>query len=104
MANGIGLWYNQRSGEMNEKQLKQEIRRLKKVKLACRSGSKERIKLHRQIKTLKKKLEYQSIKDQEKTLIIKEIIKFKPHRINLYKFTVKELKYHLNKLKRGDIK
>jgi len=88
---------------MNEKQIKQEIRRLKKVKLACRSGSVERIKLHRQIKALKKKLSYIKEIDQEKTPIINEIIKFKPYKSNLYKFTVKELQYHLDRLKKGEI-
>lgn len=84
---------------MNEKQIKQEIRALKRVKLACRSGSEERIKLHRQIKELKEKLTYIKEKDQEKTPIIKEILSFKPYITNLYKFTKEELEYHLKKLK-----
>jgi len=86
---------------MTEKQIKQQIRKLKKIKLACRSGSKERIKLHRQIKELKEKLTYTKEIDQEKTSIIKEILTFKPYKINLYKFTKKQLEFHLNKLKQG---
>jgi hypothetical protein len=41
----------------NVKDLKSEIRRLKKIKLECRAGTKERIELHRKIKELKLKLE-----------------------------------------------
>lgn len=40
----------------NLKDLKREIRELRKVKLQCKSGSKERIDLHRKIKDLKKQL------------------------------------------------
>jgi len=39
------------------KQLKQEIRELKKLKLQCQAGSPERIKLHRQLQSLKKQLQ-----------------------------------------------
>jgi len=41
---------------MNPKELKRAIRELKKLKLQCRSGTKERIDLHRKIKALKKQL------------------------------------------------
>ena len=40
----------------NVKDLKKEIRALKKLKLQCRAGTKERIDLHRKIKALKKQL------------------------------------------------
>jgi hypothetical protein len=40
----------------NIKDLKREIRRLRKVKLACRAGTKERVELHRKIKELKQQL------------------------------------------------
>lgn len=84
---------------MNEKQIKQQIRMLRKLKLSCRSGSKERIDLHRKIKALKEKLEYSKIKDAEKTPIIEQILKFKPYKTNLYKFTVKQLEFHLKRLR-----
>jgi hypothetical protein len=40
----------------NIKNLKREIRQLKKLKLQCRTGSKERIELHRKIKGMKLQL------------------------------------------------
>ncbi len=40
----------------NERDLKREIRQLKKLKLQCRAGSKERIELYRKIKELKLRL------------------------------------------------
>ncbi len=43
---------------MNDtKELKRELRQLKKLKKECRAGTKERLDLHRQIVILKKKLE-----------------------------------------------
>jgi hypothetical protein len=49
----------------NVKELKREIRRFKKLKLACRSGTPERIELHRKIKELKKQLEELKKRPQE---------------------------------------
>jgi hypothetical protein len=40
----------------NAREIKSEIRRLRKIKLQCRAGSKERIDLHRKIKELKQQL------------------------------------------------
>ena len=50
---------------MKDKDIKRDIRKLKKIKLACRSGSNERIILHRKIKELKKQLEKPIIIDEE---------------------------------------
>jgi len=87
----------------NEKEIKKEIRRLKKVKLQCRAGSKERIELHRQIKKLKDDLREIKAVDKDKDPIIKEIQKidktFEIVGIDLKKFTVKELEKHLDKIK-----
>jgi len=41
---------------VNIKQIKYEIRTLRKLKLQCRAGTVERIKLHRKIKAFKKEL------------------------------------------------
>ena len=93
----------------NEKDIKREIRKLKKIKLLCRAGSKERIVLHRQIKDLKNKLVNPTIIDPEKDPIIAEILKieaeqkitpkFKDLKIDLHKYTLKQLEIHLKKLK-----
>ena len=88
---------------MTEKDLKQEIRKLKKLKKGCRAGSEERLGLHRQILELKKELESLNIVDEDKTILIIEIKALDPLMdildINLNKFTAKELTFHLNKLK-----
>lgn len=87
----------------NEKEIKKEIRRLKKVKLQCRAGSKERIILHRRIQELKGQLTERKVGNEGKEAIIKEILQydksFEVLGIDLRKFTVKELEYHLQKIK-----
>lgn len=42
---------------MQEKEIKSQIRELKKVKKQCRAGTPERIQLHRKILDLKRQLE-----------------------------------------------
>ena len=88
----------------NEKDIKREIRKLKKIKLLCRAGSKERIDLHRQIKDFKNKLTNPTIFDPEKDPLIAEILKieaeqkitprFKDLKIDLHKYTLKQLEIH----------
>lgn len=90
----------------NTKDIKKEIRRLKKVKLQCRAGSKERITLHRQIQELKSQLTQKKIGNDDKDSIIKEIRNldapyYRDVDIDFYKFTVEQLQFHLNKLKGG---
>ena len=53
---------------MNIKELKREIRQLKKLKLKCRSGSPERIELHRKIKDLKEQLKSIPIEIKEEPI------------------------------------
>jgi len=98
---------------MNEfKELKTEIRELKKLKLQMKAGSQDRIDLHRKIKLLKNKLftlqgkiepinESQDLELQEKNKIIEEILKYQPelkHLLSLHKYNIKQLKFHLQKL------
>lgn len=96
---------------MNEKEIKAEIRRLKKLKLQCRPGSVERLDLEHKIKDLKKKkTEFTTIEPGKENLIT-EILrieaerKIKPRfedlRIDLRKFTEIQLKIHLDKLNKG---
>jgi ABC-type uncharacterized transport system ATPase subunit len=88
---------------MTDQDIKREIRQLKKLKLKCRTGSKERIDLYRQIKDLKKQLTDITIVEPEKIEIITEILKHE--KISIFdeqyynKFSVKELKFYLKKLK-----
>jgi len=88
---------------MSEKEIKKEIRQLKKLKLQCKSGSEERLALHRKIKELKAQLEKNAEGNIEKDPIIKEILKrdtmFEKLGIDLYKFDVKQLQQHLNRIK-----
>lgn len=90
---------------MNTKEIKSEIRRLKKIKLSLRAGDKQRIDLGRQIKVLKKELTERQEVNKEKEDIIIEILKYKPSyikeiKIDYNKFSVKELQKHLERIKK----
>lgn len=86
----------------NEKDIKKEIRALKKLKLQCKSGSKERIDLYRKIKELKNKLIDQNKPEPEKDKIIAEILKLDRVMasidIDLKKHSIEDLQKYLNKL------
>jgi uncharacterized coiled-coil DUF342 family protein len=88
---------------MNEKDIKQDIRKLRKLKKDLKSGSVERLTLHRQIKALQTKLDEIKGFDADKESLVKEIQKldndFETLGINLYKFTKEELEKHIQKLK-----
>jgi hypothetical protein len=98
---------------MTEKEIKQEVRALKKLKLACRAGTPERIDLGRKIKALKKQLPDISTPEPLKEPIIADILRIEAERktiptfeqlgINLQDYTLEQLKTHLKKLntKRG---
>ena len=100
---------------MDIKEIKKEIRKLKKIKLACKSGSKERLTLGRQIKVLKQQLtEAKSQPEPLKLPIIAEILRIEAERksiptfeqlgIDLHKYSIEQLKKHLQKLnKKGGI-
>jgi len=85
----------------NTKEIKAEIRRLRKLKLKCRPGTTERLDLEHQIKALKKqKIQINEVEPGKEKLIA-EIKKLDPLfevlEINLNKFTIEQLEYHLNK-------
>ena len=94
---------------MDIKEIRKEIKRLKKLKKDLRSGSKERIEIFRKIKVFKKELADIFKPQPDKDIIIAEILKLERERklfptfevlgINLGKYTVEQLKIHLKKLK-----
>jgi len=95
---------------VNEKEVKREIRQLRKLKLKCRAGTQERIDLGRQIKELKAKIETISIIEPEKEPLIAEVLSlqekykitptFDDLEINLNKYTAKQLAKHIECIKR----
>lgn len=89
----------------NLKDIKKEIRALRKLKLQCKPGSKERIELHRRIKELKEQTSNVNIVvDEDKEALIAEIQGKDPLYerlgIDLRKFTSAQLSKHLENLKR----
>lgn len=86
------------------KEIKKEIRQLKKLKLACQPGSKERIDLHRKIKDLKRQLVEINTFEPGKDILIKKILELEPNfpkdLVNLNKFTEAELQKHIECVKR----
>jgi hypothetical protein len=96
----------------NVKDLKQEIRKLRKLKLQCRAGSKERIELHRKIKDLKQQLKtikenqqsFPECNDSSKVLLIEEIYCLDPLiktlLMDLNQYTIEQLKKHIECVKR----
>jgi seryl-tRNA synthetase len=87
----------------NNKELKKQISKLRKLKNTMRPNSKERIELHRKIKIMQKELEQSKIIDQDKQPIIEEIKKLDPlvERLNqdLNQFSKEQLEFHLKKIK-----
>jgi len=93
---------------MTEKELKQEVRKLKKLKLQCRAGTPERLELGRQIKELKNKMVVLNIPEPLKEPIIAEILRIEAERktvptfkqlgISLQDYSLENLKIHLKKL------
>jgi hypothetical protein len=95
---------------VNEKEVKREIRQLRKLKLKCRAGTPERINLGRQIKDLKNKLIDHSIPEPDKDFAIAEILKlereykitptFESLELDLRKYTLEQLNKHIECIKR----
>jgi hypothetical protein len=87
----------------NSKEVKQKIRALRKIKKDLKPGSKERIDIGRQIKELKKSLAGLAVSDKGKEAIIKELKSLDPLfeqiSMDLNKFTIEQLKKHLENLK-----
>jgi hypothetical protein len=96
------------------KEIKAEIRRLRKLKLQCRPGSAERLDLEHKIKDLKKQRAEITAVEPGKEKLIAEILRleveqkitprFEDIGIDLHKFTEKELQKHINRLKIKGIK
>ena len=95
---------------MEIKDIKQKIRELRKLKKQLRSGTPERISLHRQIQALKQQFAEVSIPEPLKEPIIAEILRIEAERktiptfeqlgISLSGYSIENLKIHLAKLKR----
>lgn len=85
-----------------DKEIKQEIKRLRRLKLKCRAGTEERLELEHTIKTLKADVIKLNTIDTDKAGLIKDILAkdkmITELGINLNKFSVKELEIHLQKL------
>jgi len=90
-----------------EKEIKQEIKRLRRLKLKCRAGTDERLDLEHTIKELKADIIRLNTIEPDKAGLIQEILAkdklITDLGINLNKFSVKDLEIHLKKLneKRG---
>jgi hypothetical protein len=86
------------------KEIKAEIRRLRKLKLQCRPGTAERLDLGRKIKDLKKQLTEITAVEPGKEKLIADILVLEPgfpqDLVNLNKFTEKELQKHIECVKR----
>jgi hypothetical protein len=93
---------------VNDKDIKKEIRALRKLKLQCRPRTPERLDLEHRIKALKKQLKEVSTPEPEKEKLITEILKIDTLLgkldINLNKFTIKELQKHLDIITKKGIK
>ena len=89
---------------MNPKEIKAEIRRLRKLKLQCRPGTAERLDLEHKIKALKKQLAEINTPEPSKAGLIAEILGLEPgfpqDLVNLNKFSEAELKKHIECVKR----
>jgi hypothetical protein len=87
---------------INEKDLKREIREMKKIKRDCKMKSPLRRKLNKQIRILKEQLNTLYKSNPEKVELIRKVLEAKPElkklKINHFKFTVVELQKYLDKL------
>jgi len=90
------------------REIKKEIRALRKLKLQCRAGSAERLDLEHKIKDLKKQITEVTTIEPGKEKIIAEILKieaehnikprFEDIGINLNKYTIEQLTFHLKRI------
>jgi hypothetical protein len=89
---------------INLNDIKKEIKQLHKLKLQCKAGSKERIALHRKIKTLQGQLEAKREVDHNKEPLILEIKRLDPLfdklGMDLTIYTVEQLEKHLSNIRR----
>jgi hypothetical protein len=88
---------------MTIKEIKAEIRRLRKVKKDLRPGSAERLDLGHKIKALKKQLADMSISEPGKEKLIQEIYRIDPlikkMEMDLTRYTEAELQKHIDRIK-----
>ena len=86
------------------KEIKKELKRLKKIKRQLRPKTKERIELNKQIRVLKEQLEKQNISDPTKEKLIAEILILEPNfpkdLVDLRKYTNEQLQKHIEIIKR----
>jgi hypothetical protein len=90
------------------REVKREIRRLRKLKLACRPGTAERLDLEHKIKDLKRQIAEVSISEPSKEKLIAGILKAEAEQkltprfadigIDLHKYTEAELELHLKRI------
>ena len=84
----------------DKKEIKKEIRKLRKLKLQCQPGSAERLELGHKIKDLKKQLIEVTRPEPEKDKLIADILKVDTLLgqldIDLKKFSIAELQKHLD--------
>ena len=89
---------------MNPKEIKAEIRQLRKLKLQCRPGTAERLDLEHKIKDLKRQLTDATAVLPGKEKLIAEIMVLEPgfpkNLVNLNKFSEVELQKHIDIVKR----
>jgi uncharacterized protein with von Willebrand factor type A (vWA) domain len=94
---------------INPKEVKKEIRALRKLKLQCRAGTPERIDLEHKIKALKNKIIDVSTPEPEKEPLVAEILAlqkqyniiptFEVLGIDLNKYSIEQLKSHIEYIK-----
>jgi ribosomal protein S2 len=88
---------------MNITDIRKQIKKLKRLKKDLRSGSKERIKIFRQIQELKEQLKGITVIDKDKQPLIEEIHRIDPLiekiALDLTKFSKAELQKHIDRIK-----
>ena len=103
---------DEKSIPLDIRDIKSQIRVLRKIKKNTRKATPERRELSKKIRELKKQLQpiIQETCDPEKQKIIDEIIVYhKQHdpymldiKVNYYQYTIEQLQKHLNKKKQND--
>jgi septal ring factor EnvC (AmiA/AmiB activator) len=90
------------------KELKKELKQLRKLKKQLKPGSKERLDLNKKIKLLKGNVADLTLQNVDKAGIITEILGLDKVMdsldIDLTKHSVEDLQKYLNKLKKGNKK
>jgi len=88
----------------NEKNIKKQIRALRKLKKEIPVKTIQRREINKQIRDLRKQLTRFDVTSSEKDELIKQIYMINPDlkriNINLNKYTIDQLKYHLNRKRR----